>query len=76
MEQTAGNYVWTELNDTPRTILNDKASLTSSNAFTGNSNTFNSYLPTSTITATNPNELCNYTTLTNATTGLTAGTII
>ena len=66
MEQTTGSgiYSWVELSDTPKTILNDKASLTSANTFSS-TNTFNSFLPTSTITASSANQFVNYTTLTS-----------
>jgi hypothetical protein len=46
MEQTSGNYVWAEVNQIPKSILNDKASLDNNNIFYGNnifdgSNTYN-----------------------------------
>ena len=49
MEQTAGNYVWAEVNQIPKSILNDKASLTNNNTFDGDNifdgtNTFNTTL--------------------------------
>jgi hypothetical protein len=47
--------------------------LASSNAWTGNTNTFNSFLPTSTISATTANELCNKTYTDNAITTAISG---